>query len=389
MIFIQSIIVYFLTALILFYLGKSVNAREKAIYKSKKKYLSFYSLEIILSILVFAIIAGMRYQVGVDHTSYLESYREMLCYGHFLRESFEPGFVFLTQIFAYFKIHFFFYFAFLAALQIGFIYYAFRKEKYLLCYIGICIILGTYFLSWMNGIRQCIVVCAFVPMIKLIEKKKIFWYMILIMLAYTIHKSAVILIPFYFILQYDFKLVNRKFWIFIAVVCAFIGNTPKWLHMISFTENILSFIGYNTYADHLDKMLNNSRFLNWGPGRLSIFIMGLIIIWFYPQMRTYYVQQRRKLGIYFILFLIGVCSYNLFANTSHIFLRPITYFTIFTLPLTAYLLYYLRMNKSSLHYYAFLLLACSYMGIDITKTFILPYCFDSDFILYKFFWNYV
>lgn len=389
MIFIQSIIVYSFTALILFYLGRSVNAREKALYKAHKKYLPFDCLEIVLSILIFAILAGMRYHVGVDHISYLESYQEMLCYGHFLRESFEPGFVFITKVFAYLNLHFFFYFAFLGALQIGFVYYAFRKEKYLLCYIGICIILGTYFLSWMNGIRQCIVACAFIPMIELVDKKKFMWYMVSIMLAFTIHKSVVILIPFYFILQYNFKLINRKFWIIIVVLCVLLGRTPKWLHAISFIEDLLSFIGYDAYADRLGNMMNESRTLNWGPGRLVVFVLGLIIIWFYPRLREFYSDQRRKLGMYFLLFLIGICSYNLLANTSHIFLRPVDYFTIFTLPMTAYLLNYLRLKRYSLQYYSVLILACSYTIIGVAKTFILSYRFESDFILYKFFWNYV
>lgn len=60
--------------------------------------------------------------------------------------------------------------------------------------------LGLYYCS-MNFIRQSIAAFIIVFAVMLIKKKKIIPYMLLVMLASTFHKSALIFIPLYFILQ--------------------------------------------------------------------------------------------------------------------------------------------------------------------------------------------
>ena len=72
-----SLLVYIGTALVLFALGKNLEVRERKYWLRTHSLLSFWQWEILLSILVFGVIAGARYNTGVDHLSYLDIYEKM------------------------------------------------------------------------------------------------------------------------------------------------------------------------------------------------------------------------------------------------------------------------------------------------------------------------
>ena len=384
-----SIGVYTFTALGLFFLARNVAHRESYTMQTCGRTLPFYSLEILLSICLFAIISGARYKTGIDYLSYLEEYRKLQTIGS-AKETLEPGFVFISKLFANAGLHFFFYFAFWAALQIGFVYYALINNKYLLPFVGLCIMLGSYYLNWMNGIRQCVVICAFICTIEIIKKRKLWQYMLLVLLMSLCHRSALFLLPVYFLFVRDWKnlLCNRKIMLAVLLLCVSLGATPTWLHFVEYFDKILSIIGYDDYSERIAIMTEeNLRDMAWGPGRLSVFFSGVMIIWYFAAMRDYFAKDY-KVYAYFLLFFIGICLYNLFANTSHIFLRPIGYFTIFQLPLTAYLLYYLYKMAKSLQFYILLVLTCSNAYISVYKA-VINNTATTDFSLYRFFWDYI
>ena len=108
------------------------------------------------------IFSGVRWNVGVDHLSYLANYENIKAGGEFRSRGIEIGFNLISKLFASWNVHFTIYFAFWAFCQLFFIYYAFKNERYLLPYIGIVLILGPHYLNWMNGIRQTLAACIFV-----------------------------------------------------------------------------------------------------------------------------------------------------------------------------------------------------------------------------------
>ena len=383
----QSFLVYTLTAALLFFLGHNIAIRERCSLNKSHKHLSFGSLEIVLSILLFSFVSGARYKVGQDYLSYFNFYKEFKILGHFTRDNFEPGFTFITKIFATLDLHYFFYFAFWGALQISILYYAFRKEKYLLPYIGLFVMLGTYYSNWMNGIRQCVVTCFFVFFVKFICRKELLKYISCILLLSTIHKSALILLPCFIFSRWNFYVKNRFIWIALAICCVILGNTPSWIGLISNIETLFSFVGYDNYANNLDYWITHDiNDMAWGPGRITTFLESLLVIFYYPKIRTFY--KNKILDIYFILFFIGLCSFNLFSNTSHIFLRPTEYFTIFLLPLSVYLVYFFKQNKRRFMFVLFLILSCSHMFINLLKSY-MYYDAEKDVFLYKFIWDYI
>lgn len=385
---ILSFLVYTGTALSLYALARNAANREEFLCKTQDKQLSFFCLEIIFSLILFALISGIRYKVGVDHLSYLSEYQRLIAYGTTKRTTMEGGFLFISQLFAKSGIHFTIYFAFWAFLQIFFLYYAFRNNKRLLPFIGLTVMLGPFYLSMMNGMRQQVVALALIFLIEWIAKKKMWPFIIAIVLASTIHRSALILVPIYFLLNSNLDLTNRKLSFVILAMCVILGATPTWLSMVNSVEGLLSLLGYDAYSDKIELMTSTKlREMAWGPGRIFTFAASCFIVYHYENLKIYF-KDDVKVRMYYILFFIGTCGFNLFASTSHIFLRPVEYFTLFRLPLSAYMMYYLMKEAKSFQFYIFLVLTCSNIYISVLKATLTPTIKSSGYIMYKFFWDY-
>ena len=172
----------------------------------------------------------------------------------------------------------------------------------------------------------------------------------------------------------------------ILLVCVVAGMTPSWLSIVTQVEGLLSFLDYDFYAENIELMVEeNLRQTAWGPSRIGIFTIDILLILFYPKIKNEF-KCDKYLSVYFILFFIGTCWYNLFVNTSHIFLRPVSYFTIFRLPLTAYLLYYLKQKREWVMFSSVCLLVFTYIYFIIYKSVYMPVKI-SDTNLYRFFFE--
>ena len=387
-----SLFVYIGTALILFALGKHLEIRERQYWLRTHRMLSFWQWEIILSILIFGIIAGARYNTGVDHLSYLKIYEDLkqgIEDYRFKNDHFELGYVYITRFFSLtLNAHYFYYFAFLAMMQIGFVYYALKDKKYLLPIVGAAIMMGPFFLSWMNGIRQIICCCCFIFLVNYIVERKPIHYVVWVLICTLMHKSALLLLPFYFI--YLVKLPeNRVINLSILGICIFVGLTPTWLKLLGDVEIILSWIGYDErYGEGFNKYLTEKalRTLNVGPRAIIILFSTICSIWYYAKVKKYF-KDDKFFEYCFILFFIGACAYNLFVNTSHFFLRPIMYFDIFSLIVHSYTLLYLYKSRQLLMFCVFILLFFSYSIISVYVAVDRP-SLVTETNLYHFFFDY-
>lgn len=379
----QSIIVYSLMGFSLFGLGQ-VAAKREQIYIAKNKNLPFFTWEILFSLLIFAFFSGIRWNVGVDHLSYLSYYNELLNKRQFLSREMEPGFLFISKIFASLNIHFTFYFAFWAFLQLFFIYYAFKDERYLIPYLGIIIIFGGQYLDWMNGMRQALAATIFVFSTQYIYNRSFPKYLIAIFLASLFHKSAIILLIFYFIPNKDY-FKNRLWTLSALLICILIGLNPYWFSVTDYLKNILSFLGYeNLNIEYAIEVYR--RTMAFGPRRILTLLLNILIIWHSPEMKNYYKNTRFLL--FYNLTIIGILYYSLFANVGNLFLRPTYYFTIFQAISIAYLLHYLKtrsIDGVSFKYLVVLFLSISYLFFSLVAEHGKG---DLDFVTYRFYWDY-
>ncbi len=338
---ISSIFIYTIFAIIMFFCaryidGKNVNGHW---YSMPSGYW--------IALFVFALVSGLRWDVGVDYLAYLESYERALNGLEYVRDrGIEEGYAFVTNVFAAIGLHPTIYFAFLAALQLVFILWALKNEQKLVVAFALAVIVldGHYFIL-MNGIRQTIAACSFVWAVMFIQNKRLFPYLIWLAFAYTWHHSALLLLPV-FLLAYDKSTWNRP-WLNIGIlgICLILGNTPTWVASITQLGDILQLLGYQNYADNLEEITNTNNYVRFtfGP-RMFVNMTGyILVLFYYPKVRAYFEQS--TIDIYFKLFFIGICAYYLFVNTNQLFLRPVIYFTIFAIPMIAYTLTYLYKSR--------------------------------------------
>jgi len=381
-----SLLVYSLTGAILFCLGWHVNKREQLLLLNGGNKLPFFSWEVVLSLLIFSVIAGARYHTGYDHAMYLEQYQQLIKTGEFSRHNFEYGFEWISKLFAWCHIHYFFYFAFWALLQIGFLYYGLRNHKHLFCWIGLGIMCGSYFLSWMNSVRQSVVVCIFVALIPFIKERKFLRYLIIVIACAFIHKSALLLLPVFFMtyIVIEDKVPNR--WILLMIFAVFIllGLKPFWINWFTNYQWFLDLTGYNNYANLDDPNVGGKfRTLNWGPSRVSILLFNVLVIWFYSDMKLFF-KSDKLLSYFFWLAFVGMCLSNLLMNTSHFILRPVEYFIVFYLIMEAYLMVYFIKKKKYAKCVMLFMLFYSHFLINVYKAVYMPSTTNAPFLYHIF-----
>ena len=367
---ILSISVYLILAFLLYVLAKQIVISERIALRTTEHNISFLNLPTVLSILLFALICGVRYNVGVDNLSYIKQYTYLQQTGNFARENFEALFGWVAKICVNLNLHFSIFMGLWAGLQLFFIYYSMRRDKYLLPFIALFIVLGPTFLSWTNGVRQTVVICIFVFLIEYITTRKLWKYVVGILICSCIHKSAIILLPFYFIFQKPLYPKSRLLNISILIVCTVVGMAPNWIYIMNDLKDILVFVDYENYADQLEYITENAnQSMAWGPSRIGLYALDLLAIWFYPKISKKY-QLNKRFDIYFCAFLFGTFFFNLFANTSHIFLRPIAYFRDFKLIIVPVCLYYLLKERRYCLYLSMSALAYFYTLYASTKAFV-------------------
>ena len=146
----QTLCVYIFVGLVL-YVG------------SKRSASSGNMSNILIAISIYALIFGLRYGVGYDTNAYIESYSD---YGKgYVEKEIEPGFLFLNQSIYSLGLPSWFFLSVVAFLQLGLVYFAYRREKNVYAYLSLTFMLGCVWLSYSNGLRQVLAFCFFVSSI--------------------------------------------------------------------------------------------------------------------------------------------------------------------------------------------------------------------------------
>lgn len=387
----QSFLVYGLLALVLFLLGREISIKEAYANRHFNREYKFLSWEMILMLLSFGFVVGVRWDVGVDHLSYLNDYKIVQKYGEFWSrlDSFEIGYILITKLFAFFNIHFSIYFAFWGIMQMLFLYLTFKHNKYLYPYIGLILILGPLFLSWNNGIRQTLATCIFMYGSQYIVDRKFLKYLLWVFIATLIHKSAWLVLVFYFIPRDRVIINNRLVQLFILFVSIFLGFNQFWIDNLTRFGDVLSLIGYDRYSERLDLMILEDVDKSFGVKTIILLIVNITVILFSKYILKSYNDKR--LILYYNLFFIGICLYYMLFNTSHIFLRVLYYFDIVRLVFPAFLLHFLY-YKTKLPNMIRTPLFIIILLLSISWTFGAVYEAATGvdkMVLYKFFWNYI
>lgn len=338
---VQSILVYSTLLIIMLFFALLIASKSSKYTTASGEIRNrkFWSIETIVPIFLFAIVFGLRYDVGVDHLNYLEGYikGENIGKGEFLFDS-------ITNIGIALNMHATIYFAILAFIQISFFLLAFKNERYLFPYLIFFFFTMGDWLFWMNGIRQALAMCIWFYSIKYISEKKLFKYLIYCLAAVLFHKSALILIAFYPLLRTGkdyFRQISLQLILFLL---AFVFNKyyyvifPKLEVIVLWYAEVIGGDSYTTYGmDRLESSVSNDS----GSGMFYLFkiFLTMIIIFYSKKLKSFY--NTNHFTVLYFFFFFGTITFYMFPVGLVSITRPFQYFNIFHCVMFAYFLNYL------------------------------------------------
>lgn len=362
---IQSLLVYSLLimTMMLCAIIASSEGKKKLTENNLTTKLSFWRFEVIFPLLLFALVFGMRYDVGVDYLNYLNGYLSKIQVGKN-----EPLFYLLSEIGWKFNLHYVVYFTAIAFIQIFFFFYAFKDERFLFPFLVFFLFTDGFWSFWMNGMRQAIAICIWIYSLKHIVEKKPLKYMIWGIVAFLFHRSAIVLLIFYPILQNGkqyFK--NVKLQLILILISFVIKNIffdviMKLESMIMLYTNLLGAEMYENY--NLDKLLLSFSD-NAGTGVAFLFKLFLNIIIILNSKKLFTFYNNRKFNVVYFFFFLGLLTRYMFPENAISFTRPFQYFYIFQTIMYAYFSYYLFKirNKKTINWILFYGIIILFVGI--------------------------
>lgn len=333
-------------------------------------------LYMFIPCLLYALVFGCRYGVGTDHLNYISDYV------HGTDRDYEPLFSYIMLFFRNNGFHFAWFFGFIAFLQIS-LYVSSVKDRSLYLYLILIFFLGGRWLGWSNGIRQATACCFFMFSVQFIEERRPIPYLLCCLLAYLFHRSAIILLPFYFINRFDFFKIK---WIPWAVyLIAIIISRTQFLNdfigeYFTVVSEAFSYDESYTTEQALSKLEYNSNESS-GLGSLVSIAITLISLSFIQPAKKYFNSAFFK--IISNLYLIGL--FGSVAFSGHVVLvRPFGYFSVFGGVIIAHLLYYsFKSNSKNKVWGLFLLM------LELLTFVAIIYRGELNTAEYHFFWEFV
>lgn len=378
---IESFIVYTGLLLCIPYLGHT--AYQLYCINNNKKTLGYLGI-IILIALIFSIIFGARYNVGIDQLNYKRIF-EAIQSGNTTDDLIEPGFYLICKIIGTGGLHSFFFFFSFCLIQISFLLNAFYNKPNLLPYIFI-ILLATQFMVMMNLMRQMTFVCCFIWIVSKRDHINFIKYLFIIgICTYFLHKSAILTLLLYPIIKSNKNLcTSHATQILIYIICIYLGYSHFILDKFEDFSAIASLVGYSQYEGF---NVFEALFMdpNWGPRTLIRFIMVLVAI-VLSNRTSYYFKGDDLFIPYYNLFFWGCCAEVILYGTNviaRVFL-PMYYMKLI---IFAYTLLYLVTNWKK-NYYNLLSagLFISLLLMDFSSLFFEAMQPDNS-SAYQFFWQ--
>ena len=332
-----SIIVYGFMIVAFYFLFKVKVQHIGQSYIIKQPY--DYKIRYWLGIFICVFFLAVRWDVGRDYFSYLGEYISILRTGSPYRFDIEIGFVVLMGLFAKSGLHFTFFYAAVAFIQVYFTLTFFRHEKYLLSYFMFAVMTANTFFMWSNIMRHTIVIALFLYVSMLMmEKKRFYIYALIIALMTTIHFSAILLLPLYFLFYIDLKkfFIPRILQFILFFAALILASLSIWQYLLGVIDFILSAIGYDRYSSELLLQIGG-REMNFGARRFILCILDVILICYSRSMRSAFPSK--TYGFVFILFVVYYTFMPIFMDNMALS-RLFDYFQIGRVLMISYFLFY-------------------------------------------------
>jgi hypothetical protein len=326
----------------------------------KKKLILFFGL-----LGIFAVLALKKDTVGIDISGYKAQYDIIKNVKWFDYDYvyFEKGYMLLTQIFSKLGVSF----QLFTAVFYGFLCYT--LFKYLKnrsanpTFSLIMFICYQFFVFSISGIRQTIALSILIWAIYVIESKsdkrysKFILSILLVLLAFTFHKSAIIGILIPFVSIFSNKRIHLSYYIITGFLVVLFRNL--------FLENIILYFFERDFTGTSITLGGNFMFL---------FFIGIVLFYIYQKFSN--VILNKSIFLYTRISLITIILYLLLSGST--LLRGLMFFQFFMLVSIPFALTFIKKREKSLVLfilYIFFILLFYFETLIINQFELLPYLF--------------
>lgn len=222
-------------------------------------------LYIIPSFMLLFFISAFRGDFTIDYKNYAELYHlyNNYCFWDVFQAGFnqEVGYLFLNQFIGLFTNNVIYLFAFISFITLFGFYYHFNKySSNLWLSVLMFVTAGSYYASF-NISRLIFAVAIIFIGSKFLYERKFFKFVLIVVLAALFHKSALVMIPFYFILNFR---INFRNWVFIAIgssiVMVFFDDILSFLQGLGIYDNYTEY-AYGMWGQSLENLVLPLAFL--------------------------------------------------------------------------------------------------------------------------------
>lgn len=302
---------------------------ENGLYEERSNLLS--AVILFLPIIIFA---GLRSSVA-DTSVYISSFND---YPNNLASAMDlimedgnraPGFMFLSILLKQYISQDYHVWLFIIAAISGIcVMYSIYKYS---CNYGISMFLfiASCQYTWLfNGIRQFLVASIMFACTGLLLRKKIIPYMIIVLIMSTIHQSALIFIPIYFIVNGEPW--NKRTMMFIGIIILAIIFADKFTGMLD------TAVEHSDYANSMEEFKNTDDGTN--PIRILIESIPIILAFIYRNKIKDKLTPIIKLSINMSLVSSGLYIISKVARSGIMLGRLPIYFSMYNLILLPWLI---------------------------------------------------
>lgn len=259
---------------------------------------------LVLCSLSYAVVMGIRMNVGVDFPMYYKVYQQVQSggTGGFGMEHFEPGFQLIYLIFGSQHIHYSIPFGFISFIQMFLIFVGLRKYPQVWVLIPMTFFFTGCFVNYNNVTRHMIALSIFICAIPFLAERKYWKYLGCIILASLFHKSALALVlipPVYMFCKEVFtRIWVQLAWLAFGLVMMNIDVVQNVFEALSMA---ILFLGYNDYLHTSFADFNENKKI--GLGFVFMFAACVILILNSRKMKEFY--KSRTVNIMYDMFFFG------------------------------------------------------------------------------------
>lgn len=283
------------------------------LYPDKNKLLQWFVFVIILAV------AGLREYVGYDYASYVDWYTNGK-----RDDKIEFGYLQIMNIFRYLNLSYHFLFFFFSFASCLFLFLGIKKytDNQNFAFL-IFLLLPELFLTSFSSIRQSFSVSVCFYAFYYLLNKKYIVYTLLMLLAISIHYSAIIaFLVFLFIFRYSDKFNERN-----IIVLLFVSFLISKIDTIQFFYFLFEKTRYAYYFSQERPPVNNYKII-------ILNLVALFVLFHFKKLKEKYPHHHYLLPLYFFSVLL-INLFSAFADMA----RLVLYFRVFEIIIIADLIF--------------------------------------------------